>query len=414
VSPLIRGSLMRHKCIHTCRLGIADCPGKGNPAICSQVVRGNTKVAKWARENPGSIPQVNLPQRRQIEPPPPPVIRFPNSPSISPQTFITSTRLIADTLSLLLPLLPPDITTIVGASRSGLIPASLLASHLHLPMYSFSESKGVTELGGGYRMLGYSERKRGKVLFVDDTSATGRQTSLALPVLKEFFKGREVLTSVVYATSKGAEYQNYIGAYYEGLHYLEWNWNNAGHGAKCGYDFDGILCPNGKPSLPLFLPRRTTIPLVCSGRGEGLRGECEAWLKKWGVRYGRLTLRPDTLPDDWETIAEYKAGHYRESECTLFAESEPNQAERIAELSGKAVLCPVAERVYLPPSKPTSPPPKPLRDEARGLPYNPARGAEVRACLYRDCVKCDKAKCLAMGGKIVRLRECMACSIHDD
>jgi uncharacterized HAD superfamily protein len=152
-------------------------------------------------------------------------------------------------------------------------------------------------------------------------------------------------------------------AAYPGMHFLEWNWANAGHGAACAYDFDGILCVECPPidddrdqrylrflesAAPLFLPRRLPVPLIVTGRHERYRPQTVAWLARQRVRVERLVMRDWDGAHDPMRIAGFKARHYAASACGLFAESELAQAERINHLTGKPVLCPAAGRVYPP------------------------------------------------------------------
>jgi hypothetical protein len=150
---------------------------------------------------------------------------------------------------------------------------------------------------------------------------------------------------------------------YPGQHFLEWNWQNAGHGESCGYDFDGILCRDFTPEecrteasyrsamatiSPLYLPRRRRVPLIVTARHVAYEPETRAWLDRHGVAVDRLVMRDRGGPGDHghdpDAVARWKARHYREGRCTLFAESDPVQAEIIARESGKSVLCPAAGR----------------------------------------------------------------------
>ena len=132
-------------------------------------------------------------------------------------------------------------------------------------------------------------------------------------------------------------------------------------------DIDRVLCldPTGQQNddgeayrrflseaLPLHATSRRIGYLVTS-RLEKYRHLTEAWLKAQGIEYGRLVMLD--LPSAAErrrlgAHGSFKAEFYRKSDATLFIESEHEQAEMIARLSGKPVLCIETNRIHLPDS----------------------------------------------------------------
>jgi hypothetical protein len=63
------------------------------------------------------------------------------------------------------------------------------------------------------------------------------------------------------------------------------------------------------------------------------------------VKCDKIIFREDPTWD-FTQVAMMKATAYQQSGLRLFAESDKKQAELIARVSNKPVLCPVAERVY--------------------------------------------------------------------
>ena len=187
-------------------------------------------------------------------------------------------------------------------------------------------------------------------------------------LLRAAFPAATLTRAVIYAHPQSLHAIDMFVREYPGGHYLEWNWPNAGHGAACAYDFDGILCHDCAPeddddgpryarflseTRPLFLPRRMRIPMIVTGRSAKYRAETLAWLDRWGLSVDHLVMRDwdIDLGRNWnEQMGEYKAWHYQDarSGCPLFAESDPAQAEVINRLTGKAVLCPSAAKVHPP------------------------------------------------------------------
>ena len=82
---------------------------------------------------------------------------------------LVPTSELANTARELAEMLPPEIDGICGIPRSGMIPASIIASHLHLPLYTLNKGK-VTSVGHGNRI---SPAKPISFAFVDDTVMHG-------------------------------------------------------------------------------------------------------------------------------------------------------------------------------------------------------------------------------------------------
>lgn len=348
----------------------------------------------------------------------PPRSEWPTDSVIDADLFVTNERHASDS-RLLMQMVPTDISAVVAVARSGLLAGWTIANHLHVPLYTYSDDVGVASLGAGFRMSDRPTAPLAKLLVVDDTVHSGRQMQRAVAAVRREFPGSHVLSAAVYAHPRSRHVVDFCVAQLSGHHYLEWNWQNAGHGEKCAYDFDGILCEDCPPddndagsrylrflqtAKPLYLPRRAVVPLIVTGRHERWRAETVAWLDRHGVQFERLVMR-DFEATDWiEDVSRFKASHYTASDCKLFAESESDQAKRIAQLSGRPVLCPVLGRVLKVPRAPD-----PARVGRRCL--HLGRRVEKRS----DCPtgygcrhECDRGHVAIPGGT------CQTCPDFDD
>lgn len=274
----------------------------------------------------------------------------------APSTYITLGQLAKDTKRLV-GILPPDLTAVAGIPRSGLLPASQLACHLHLPLYSIGD-EGLIPVGHGWRLR--APQRTDKILVVDDTLCRGKALCGALSRLK----GQPCDTAVIYAKPETVHMVDYCACQLPGPHYLEWNFFNSVHLETSGFDFDGILCEDIDPvddddgpkyrkalenAVPKHLPRRQEIPLIVTARLEKYRELTLAWLRRHGVRVHRLLMGPwrnNRERAEPGAVVRFKAEQYRRSGCRLFVESDVRQAPGIAEISGKRVLCPEAGRVF--------------------------------------------------------------------
>lgn len=286
----------------------------------------------------------------------------PLRPPLDALAYVTTKRLVDDTAALTASL-PHNIDAVVAIARSGLLPGSLVAFARHIPLFSVSRQRGVTDPGHGTRLD--RERPPAKhVLLIDDTVANGTEMRANLPTVQAAFPGARITKAVIYSTPQNSHAVDTFVSVYPGGHYLEWNWSNSGWGCVTAFDFDGIICRDFTESEvetpesyraamesieSLFLPRRRPVPLVVTARPESTRGLTMEWLNRWGVTVEKLVMWPGEAPPRGparEEVAEWKAKHYAGSDCILFAESDPYQAEAIAELSRKPVLCPAASRVF--------------------------------------------------------------------
>jgi hypoxanthine phosphoribosyltransferase len=293
-------------------------------------------------------------------------------PVLDPDLFLTTARLAADAAALARRV-PAAVDGVVAVVRSGAVPAGVMATHLHVPLYAVHKARGVTRPGHGWRLEVGGEPEPRHLLVVDDTAHSGAAMAAAAARVREEFPAAAVTTAVVYCHPRARAGVDLCHATLAGNHFLEWNWANTGHGETCAFDFDGIIaedCPveddDDGPryraflaaARPLYLPRRAPVPLIATGRPEWARALTEEWLRRHGVRWDKLVMRdfPRPAGPDWvHAMASHKARALAGGGLRLFAESEPAQARLIADMAGLPVLCPAAGRL-LRPGPPAAPP----------------------------------------------------------
>lgn len=288
-----------------------------------------------------------------------------------PIEWTSTTTLVQDTISLIAKL-PPNLSGIAGIPRSGILPASVLAMYLHLPLYELSPQHGLRQIGHGSRGGVWGGDRNGPLLVVDDTIYGGG----AMRRARQQMAGRNALFAAIYPTAWTVNQVDYYARILPSLQLLEWcHFNNGvwvGHASEASYgsgiatDFDGILChdpdvPDADAgegldryrhwlvnAKPRWLPRLFPARLVVTARLERWRAETEAWLRRWGVRWEKLIMHPARTASErnQSDVAAWKAEHYRNCGCGFFLESDPRQAERIAQLSRKSVVCPPTGQVW--------------------------------------------------------------------
>lgn len=284
-----------------------------------------------------------------------------------------STQDLAEDALKLVQYVDPDTCGIIGVPRSGLIPAAIVATHCHLPLFELTRT-GIRELGAGSRggkwKVPYQNRK---YLLIDDSSHNGGAMLRARNVLN----GVNVTYAAVYTLTP--ETVDVYSRILDQVHIFDWNiFNNyilrggaidprlRGEGFMM--DWDGILSPdttfrhtdkeeqrviewiqNVRPMR--WIPRFSEIPYVVSFRLEKHRKYHEEWLNRWNIRVNNLVLHKASTfaeRDSHFSVAEHKGKRFKETACTIFVESCPKQSKIIAEVSGKPVLCPVERKFYVP------------------------------------------------------------------
>ena len=279
--------------------------------------------------------------------------------------FITTAELVADSLALAAALPVTELDGIIGVARSGVIAASVMATHYHLPLWTVSPvAKTLQPLGSGYRLGDRGTPPRGRLLIVDDTACSGGTINQVLDTVKTVVDLRDVYTAAIYATAEAAAAIDAVAHVYPKPHFLEWNFANNVFSPRLAWDFDGILCEDPRRydtdpayhdhlenALPLYLPRRSPVCIV-SARTEPFRPQTETWLRRHGVRWHTLILWDGDPEKRWttpDTVAAWKAKHIaelRDRGIKGYVESDPRQAAVIAELAHIPVICPTARMVF--------------------------------------------------------------------
>lgn len=281
--------------------------------------------------------------------------------------FITTSRLMEDT-KLLASKIPADVQGIIGVARSGLCVATMVAMLLHRPLTIVRQSThDIVDAGNGWRLSG-NTHGNGPHVLLDDTVMAGNSFKHVTPIVQKRFPN--LITAAVYVNPAAKHKPDMWVHDLPWPHILEWNVFNSIMSPAMATDFDGILCrdcradqdDDGEKYLdwmtnvePLYLTRRSPIPLIVTARLEKYRGVTTAWLNKWSVTFNELVMAP------WGTLAErraqnipaWKAG-YVSKFCAkrhqinppMYVESDPGQAQEIARLSRCLTVCPSAGACY--------------------------------------------------------------------
>jgi hypothetical protein len=265
--------------------------------------------------------------------------------------FVTNADLVKDSLTILKKI-PPNISGVAGIPRSGMMPASVLATSLHVPLYTLTH-KGLNQIGCGWRLSDSVHKDReGPMLVVDDTSMYGGALRMARDFWSKYGEGKEAIFSAVYSSPskyhKHGPMPDVWAVDLDDPHLLEWCFFNCGYARKTAFDFDGILTVEGTDK-PLYKPVKYPVELIVTGRLEKQREYSEKWLARHGINVKKMVMWRGTKEERDESpekIAEFKAEEFAKSGLRFFVESEPIQAAHIAKLTRKLVICPSIAKVF--------------------------------------------------------------------
>ena len=285
--------------------------------------------------------------------------------------FSTVSSLVDDIKKHLLPKLAKlEIKGVVGIPRSGMLPATLCALWLNVPMYSVAEDGSLHLMSnasgfGGLRMSNFKERQ-GAILLIDDTLSSGGSMKEALESIKT---DEKIITCAVYANPKNIEKIDVYGIDLHHPYILDWCFFNTSYMEKSYLDFDGILSPDVPSNIandeskyveymanvaPIQhrLPRLYKIKGIVTARLEKYRKVTEWWLDKHEIEYEELHMFPTERQQERdanhiEESSSFKSDIYKKSDAFIFVESHKLEAKKIHEKSGKVVICPDDERIWV-------------------------------------------------------------------
>lgn len=250
--------------------------------------------------------------------------------------------------------LPRDLDLIVGIPRSGMLPANLLALHLHLP---FTDVEGLCAgriMASGQRGVPYPDPERPlNVLVVDDSVCSGVSMSQVRATVAAAGLPHRIRYGAVFVTPEAVR-AGKVELFAEAVpmpRAFEWNILYTPQLDRFCIDYDTVVAGPGENSglpgtpqsqgvpgsrPPLFLPRHRVGWLVTT-RPESVRAETLSWLTRHGIECEQLIM-PAT-PRDVRSAVAFKARVYRATGAELLIEGDPDHAAAIAERAGKPVFC---------------------------------------------------------------------------
>jgi uncharacterized HAD superfamily protein len=266
-------------------------------------------------------------------------------------------------------LFPRDLDCVVGVSRIGVLAGAAAALVLDVPvadLEGFLEGRMLSADGRGRRpgeARSLAEMRR--ILVIDGDGGNGAALAEARDRLRKAYPDKSFFVCAVFGNGLDASVVDLELEAVPQPSMFQWNIMHHEMLQQCCVDIDGVLCvdptedenDDGEAYIdfvlnapPLHTPTQTLGYLVTS-RLERYRPQTEAWLGNRGIRFRELIMLD--LPSKEErkrtnAHGAFKANVYRRLDAPLFIESDPRQAETIARLSGKPVLCVGTQQVFYP------------------------------------------------------------------
>lgn len=256
-----------------------------------------------------------------------------------------------------------DLDLIVGVPRSGMLPATILALYLNLPLTDLDSYINNDPVSGGQRLdsimrhrIPAHKESRRKVLVIDDSLYSGSAMSIAKNKISRM-KGSEdnIIYAVIYIHPKQIDQ---VDLWFESIENRVFEWNILNHNILVNscVDIDGILCrdPSEKENddsfeylnfiknVPVLNRPSFEIGWLVTNRLEKYRNATEQWLSNNRIIYKNLVMldlptKEDRMAKNYNS--QHKAHTYKRSDAVLFIESSHSQALGIAAISHKPVFC---------------------------------------------------------------------------
>jgi hypoxanthine phosphoribosyltransferase len=254
------------------------------------------------------------------------------------------------------------IDLVVGIPRSGMLPATLIATHLQLPFTDIDSYNSNRWYVRHKKLTVATDRPATalRVLLVDDTINTGHAMRAAVNTLTNSID--TVIKFAVFGSAKNnPEDIDFVCEDCPLPRAFQWNIWKHKSASNWATDMDGVMCrdPSKKendkgPRLenfyktadPKFLYTHP-IKYVITSREERFRSITETWLHQHNIQYTRLIMKPNGVPGGNESHAEYKANTISKlNDIELYIESDPKQAKIMSNLINIPIWSIDDQRLY--------------------------------------------------------------------
>jgi hypoxanthine phosphoribosyltransferase len=255
-----------------------------------------------------------------------------------------------------------NVDLIVGIPRSGMIPASLIATHLQLPFTDVDSYNSNRWYVRNKKITVPSDIPNNplRILLVDDTINTGNAMR---DVVKSLKKSNDIIIKfAVYGSPKNKiEDIDFVCEECPLPRAFQWNLWKHTQASNWATDMDGVLCrdPSKKendkgPRLENFYKTAQSkflfskpIKYIITSREERFRKVTETWLASHHIKYEKLIMKPSGSLGGNQANAEYKTSILNSiDKIELYIESDVEQAKIISQNTGIPTWCIDNQKLY--------------------------------------------------------------------
>lgn len=253
--------------------------------------------------------------------------------------FITTQSLVAHVQCLIPYIAVFDFDAVISISRSGFLPGTLIATLLHIPLFSVNiKARKVIDPGQGNRMhtaISVDELAKKRCLVIDDSTAGGTTAQIVHEILQEQGFSRENYIYLVIYGSELAQFNiDLVGFRYPLPHYFEWNYLNAHYMRDAGCAFQGVFVDD----YFRILHRNNAYPLNFLFVTSDYQKKVATMLMQ--QRYILPTEIVVGTDDPGSKVQEI-----RKRRVLYFVEPDPEHAKYIAENAEVHVICPKLQKI---------------------------------------------------------------------
>lgn len=262
--------------------------------------------------------------------------------------FVTLEDLVTHTEEILPYLLPFGFQAVLGVSRSGLIPATILANRLHLPLLIIRpQDNQILDAGHGRRLISdtisASELRKMRCLIIDDSTAGGSSAAMVREVLKKHqIRPENYIFLAIYGSEFAVSAVDAIGCRYELPHYFSWNYLNSQYMQHSCLVAEGILLDEHNRLVDY--PRDHIVPKLLVTKPES-QEIISLLLETERMRTNKLEIAPfDLTPDE---LLGWKLEQAKTAQAIYYVDADPVAAIVVSEQTPLTVICPTLRQILV-------------------------------------------------------------------
>lgn len=260
-------------------------------------------------------------------------------------TYVKTEELVRDTLELIKSF-PIRFDAVFGIPRSGMIPASVIATQLGIPI---GTSESFPQCSTSRNVFDSLDT----VLLIDESAdhGTGGTFDRILQRLRAVSPDTQILKACLYVREECKNYFDLYSKVHSGRRMYQWGIAHNKPFKRVAFDLDGVICEDCWNSTdekeylnflatakPYLIPEYP-LDIILTSRLEKYRAQTEAWLKSQRVEYGELVMW--NLPDKKgkPDPSQFKSRELLRIKPGIYFESNHAEADSIRRNTGLYVYC---------------------------------------------------------------------------